>query len=127
MADPIVAEAIPDSALLYRRIHRHFFDSTSGRISSAAFDGMEMSVNWERYATPAETAAQDLTGNTVVVASLTAQSCRHLEQIVRHDPVAATDTQLANPAHSLVCGKKSKPIKQKLRDAAIPVWLQPPV
>jgi hypothetical protein len=119
MACDLASEAIPDSDALFRRIHRYFFDPDSGRISSGAFDGQEMSVDWSKYATPEETAAQDRTSNIVAVASLTAGACRKLGQDVVHDPIPETDKIPGNLAHALVCGRKSKPIKQKLRDAAV--------
>jgi hypothetical protein len=116
MADLLVRENIPDSALLFRRIHRIFLNPETSRISSGAFDGLEMSVNWNRYTSAAETAAQDQTGNTVAIASLNTEFCRSLQLEVLHDPIPA------NPAHSIVKGKKSKPIKHQLRDAAVLVW-----
>lgn len=123
MADYLAPEPIPDLALLFRRIHRVFFDSDSGRISSGAFDGQEMSVNWDKYATAEETAAQDGSGNTVAVAALTAGFCRAVEQTVVHNPLPERDGMPANRAHSLVRGRKSKPIKQKIRDAVVLVRL----
>jgi len=125
MANPLAPEPIPDSAFLFRRIHRVFFDFDSGRISSGAFDGQEMSVNWEKYATAEETAAQDAARNTVAVAALRADFCRSVEQEVVHDPLPESDGMPANRAHSLVRGRKSRPVKQKLRDAAVLVWMRP--
>ena len=122
MADHLAPEPIPDSALLFRRIHRIFFDSDSGHVSSGAFDGPEMSVNWEKYATPEETAEQDKSGNTVAIASLRSGFCRSVEQTVVHDPLPEQENTSANLAHALVRGRKSKPIKHKLRDAATLVW-----
>ena len=123
MADHLASEPIPDSALLFRRIHKDFWlDPDSGRVSSAAFDGLEMSVNWQAHATAEETGTQDKSGNTVAVVSLLAGFCRTLEQTVVHDPLPEKDGQPANPAHTLVRGRKSKPIKHKLRDASALVW-----
>ena len=122
MADDLASEEIPDSDALFRRIHRYFFDPDSGRISSGAFDGQEMSVNWSKYATPEGTAAQDRAGNIVAVASLISGTCRKLGQDVVHDPIPEDDRTPGNLAHALVCGRKSKPIKQKLRDSAILVF-----
>ena len=123
MANHLAPEPIPDSALLFRRIHKDFLlDSHSGLVSSAAFDGLEMSVNWQAYATAEETAAQDTTGNTVAVVSLVAGICRALEQTVVHNPLPAQENTPVNPAHTLVQGRKSKPIKHKLRDASVLVW-----
>jgi len=116
MANGVAPEEIPNSALLFRRIHRVFFDSETGHISSGAFDGQEMSVNWEQYASAEQTALQDSSANTEAVVSLLTDFCRGVEQVVVHDPVPE------NRAHSLVRGRKSKPIKQKLRDAAVLVW-----
>jgi hypothetical protein len=120
----VAVEEIPDTARLFRRIHRHFFDTETGRISSAAFEGEEMSVNWEKYATAESTALQDRSGNTAAVVSLTCGICRELGQVVRHDPVIGDDQAPLNPAHTLVCGRKSRPIKQRLRDPAVVVWRQ---
>ena len=122
MADNLASKAISDSDALFRRIHRYFFDPDSGRISSGAFDGQEMSVNWSKYATPEETAAQDRTGNTVAVAAVVSGTCRQLGQDVVHNPMSATEKVPGNFAHALVCGRKSKPIKQKLRDSAVLVF-----
>ena len=122
MADDLIPEAIGDSETLLRRIHRHFFDLDSGRISSAAFDGLEMSVNWDKYADAADTAAQDSTGNILAVVSLSAGTCRNLEREVEHDPIPEAAETRENQAHSLVMGKKSRPIKQKLRYASTLVW-----
>ncbi len=122
MADHLVPEAIPDQAILFRRIPRNWVNPDSGHISSAAFDGHEMSVNWEKYATAEETARQDVTGNTVAVVSLVAGFCRTVEQEVIHDPVPMEGDMPANPAHALVRGRKSKPIKHKLRDSSVLVW-----
>ncbi len=124
MADHLASEPIPDSALLFRRIHRAFFDFDSGRVSSAAFDGLEMSVNWDRFATAEETAVQDKSGNTVAVAALATEFCRSVEQTVVHDPRPEEGSIPANPAHALVRGRKSKSIKQRLRDAAALVWMR---
>jgi hypothetical protein len=122
MADHLASEVIPDSALLFRRIHRHFFDPETGRVMSGAFDGQDMSADWEKYSTPTQTAERDTSGNTVAVASLTAALCRNLEQTVLHDPLPGHQDIAANPAHTLVRGRKSKPTKQKLRDLAILAW-----
>lgn len=123
MANHLAPEPIPDSALLFRRIHKHFWlDPDSGLVSSAAFDGLEMSVNWQAYATAEETGTQDTTGNIVAVVSLVAGFCRTLEQTVVHDPLPEKDGKPANPAHTLVRGRKSKPIKHKLREASVLVW-----
>ena len=123
MANHLAPEQISDSALLFRRIHKHFLlDPDSGLVSSAAFDGLEMSVNWQAHATAEETAAQDTTGNTVAIVSLVAGFCRTLEQTVDHDPLPAQNDVPANPAHTLVRGRKSKPVKHKLRDGSLLVW-----
>lgn len=123
MANHLAPEPIPDSALLFRRIHKHFWlDPDSGLLSSAAFDGFEMSVNWQAYATAEETGTQDTTGNTVAVVSLVAGFCRSLEQAVVHDPLPEQEGKPANLAHTLVRGRKSKPIKHKLRDASVLAW-----
>ena len=122
MAYHLASEPIPDSALLFRRIHRLFWNPDSGRVSSGAFSDPEMSVNWQEYATAEETGLQDTTGNTVAVVSLVAQFCRNVEQTVVHNPLPAQPDKPANPAHALVSGRKSKPIKHKLREASVLVW-----
>lgn len=115
-------EIIPDADELYRRIHRHFFDPDSGRVSFAAFDGEELSVNWQRYSSPEHTVRLDSTGNTAAVAVLKAGDCRQLAQEVRHDPVNEAPGVAANLAHALVCGRKSRRVKQQLRDLCRLAW-----
>src|SRR5688572_3255448 len=100
MANGVAPEEIPNSAFLFRRIHHVFFDTETGHISSGAFDGQEMSVNWDQYATAEQTALQDASANTVAVVSLLTGFCRGVEQTVVHDPVSE------NRAHSLVRGRK---------------------
>jgi hypothetical protein len=106
---------------MFRRIHRHFL-TDSGQVSSGAFANHDLSVNWEKYATADETAAQDPSGNTVAVVSIAAGFCRSVDQAVIHDPLPEQNGVSANPAHSLIRGRKSKPIKHKLRDASVVVW-----
>lgn len=122
MANQLAPELIPNPALLFRRVHRLFLHPDSGDVSSQAFSHHQMSVNWEKYASPAETAAQDRSGNTVAVVSLEAGFCRALEQTVIHDPLPAQGGMPSNPAHSLIQGPKSRPIRHKLRDASVLVW-----
>ena len=122
MADHLASEPIPDSALLFRRVHRLFWNPDSGHVSSGAFSDPEMSVNWQAFTTAKETSVEDSTGNTVAVVSLVAGYCRTLEQTVVHDPLPEKDGKPANLAHTLVRGRKSKPVKHKLRDASVLVW-----
>lgn len=100
---------------LYRRIHRHFFNAESGRPSSGAFSQLEMSVDWARHTTPEASLARNNNGDHVALVSLMAQNCRNIGLAVTHDP----DEE--NYSHSLVSGKKTDSIKNKLRNASITI------
>lgn len=114
-------EAILDEATLYRRIHRNHFDAKTGKVASAAFKQERMSVNWDKYSTPEQTAD----ANSSAVVAIVAGACRKLEQTVEHAPVEADQPGGPNQAHAEVCGKKTSPISHQLRDLASLVWLKP--
>ena len=115
-----VVEEIQDDAVLFRRINKMHVLSFPDKISSAAFDRERMSVNWERYSNAESTAFED---SPIVVALITGD-CRELSQIVEHTPIQPDNPCGLNPnqAHSEVCGKKTKSVRQKLKDKAKIAW-----
>ena len=114
-----VIEEIPDSATLFRRIHEAHL--VGGRVSSAAYNDSRLSVNWENYSD-----VQKAVGaKTAAVTALVAGVCRSIGQTVEHTPVEATPEIESNQAHAEICGHKTKPIKQRLRDLAVEVWRRP--
>ena len=121
MAYPV--EPIPDEDNLFRRVHSTQCNPTTGEIFSSAFDGDEMSVNWEKYSTAAQTANQ----HSLAVVRLNAGYCRSLGQTVIHKPLCPPESSEDNQAHSEVQGRKTKALRGKLRDNAEVVWrLQQP-
>lgn len=117
-------EAIPDDANLFRRIHRDHL-TPQGIISSQAFNARDghLSVNWEKYCDAQSTADR----NSVAVVALVCEECRALNQTVEHTPIEPGQPFGPNQAHAEICGNKSHPIRQQLRDLAKLVWKRPAV
>ena len=113
-------EEVPDNANLFRKIHRTHFMS-EGRVSSAAFRDLRLSVNWEKYCNAEGTADS----NSLAVMALVAQECRELNQTVEHAPIEPDQAFGPNQAHAEVCGDKSKAVSRQLRDQARLVWRRP--
>ena len=118
MAFPI--EPIPDTARLFRRIHRTLL--TPEGISSQAFKQERLSVNWEKYSTPEQTADAD----TTAVVALISSDCRAIGQIVEHAPIEPDQPFGPNQAHAEICGEKTKIIMRRLREASTVVWRREP-
>lgn len=91
---------------LWRRIPPiHFKD---GRLTSAAFSGIEMSVD-------VASIQQDMSitlGDDAGVAEFKAAAAQALDQRTVADPLPD------NPAHALVVGHKSKSVRRRLREAS---------
>lgn len=113
--------SITDDAGLWRRFHRMHWvtDASSGgyRLSSAAFqngneDKSAMSVTIEAEAPPPAEYLARYPG--FGLARLTAGACRLCDQGLARTPTPE------DPAHAHVVGKKSSPVKSRLRDAAVP-------
>jgi hypothetical protein len=113
-------ETIPDSASLFRKIHRTHYDERAGVVSSAAFKQERMSVNWEKYKTAEDSA--DL--NSAAVVALRTADCRELGQSVEHTPIEPDQPCGPNQAHAEGCGKKTGAVSHRLRDRAKTVWLK---
>lgn len=113
-------EEIPDSARLFRKIHKNLYNMERGTVSSAAFGQEDMSVNWEKHKTASDSANQ----NSAAVVALTARECRELAQAVEHTPIEPDQEFGPNQAHADVRGKKPNATRQKLRDVAKTVWLK---
>jgi len=126
MADSFSVEEIPDPATLLFRVQQMHI-AEDGRITSACFGRDQMSVNWEKYSTPEETAQQAPKQDTGYVVGLVASFCRALSQRVIHKPLSVTDPNGPNRAHAEVQGRKNGSIKAKLRDHAAQqiLWSQP--
>src|SRR5213594_2301288 len=119
MAERFPVEEIPNEATLYFRIQRDHVDPRDGHITSVPFSRPAMSVNWEEYSTPVETAAQAPKKDTAYVIGLNTGFCREQAQTVAHVPLNADDLHGPNRAHSEVRGKKTGSVKAKLRDEAV--------
>ena len=99
-------DLLEGSERLWRRIHpNHLRD---GRLTSAAFSGIEMSVDIARIQLDMSITLGDDAG----VAEFEASVAQELDQRTVADPL------LENPAHALVIGNKSKSVKRSLREAA---------
>ncbi|NOS99960.1 MAG: hypothetical protein HOP29_04975 [Phycisphaerales bacterium] len=109
---PWLVEPIPDTDQLFKRIHRKLF-KPDGRIMTGAFEHTEMSVDWSRYSTPAETQQREGNAAENAVVNLSVAEVRRIPgQTVGHTP------KKGNRSHSHVKGKKNAEAKMRLRDAA---------
>jgi len=105
-------EHIPDDDKLFRRLMPG--QCKKGKISSAAFEDVDLSVDWEKYSTPQEALDRlppHFDKQNWKVASLKAGIPRVLGQEVKHWPTN-------NIAHSLILGEKSFQISLALSDAS---------
>lgn len=107
---------IPDTDQLYRAIPKVWI-SQNGEISSGAFDGDEMSVDWGARTT-ARKSLKRFGRPDAGLASIVVQVARENSQKVKHNP------EFLNYAHTLVIGKKTKSIRRKLAVSAR--WEIPP-
>jgi hypothetical protein len=120
MADSIEPEFIPNSDLLFCRVHRTQFNSRENRIMRTVFEKPNQSVDWSKYSTPEQTIARHATPQVLRgVASIAAGKCRSLGQDVVHDPLGSETPGGRNDAHAEIRGQKSGEISSKLRDAAM--------
>jgi hypothetical protein len=119
-------EDIPGDAVLFLRVHKNQFvpsnDPTVKRPSSACFKHLNMSVNWAKYSTAAETAK----ASSAAVVSFISQECKSLQQTVIHCPIQEGDPDGPNQAHSEVRGEKSQPICDKFVRFSKLVWIRNP-
>jgi hypothetical protein len=115
-------EEVPDPANLFRNVPAVQYDAENSRASSAAFNDPEMSVNWDKYATPEQHARP----NTECVVAINCGVCRATGQMVQHAPVEPGQQFGPNQAHTEIRGKKTGSVKNKLRDSAQIVWRRPP-
>jgi hypothetical protein len=97
---------IKDEENLYFRIHP-VFKKPGGAISSGAYNHTEMSTNLERLSSIKKT-LKGYVGFGVVLLPVDPLRKDCLQNVI-HKPV------IFNYAHSLVIGKKSTPIKQKIK------------
>jgi len=117
--------AIGNGSRLFRRVHLRQIvrDENTGMtlISSAAFKDHELSVDVESILLERGLDERRCLENHNAhrLVSMLAGECRQFEQIVCIDP------EEGNPAHGLVCGRKTGRNARSLRDLC--VWVIPPV
>ena len=96
------AESIPDPDRVFCRVHKDKLKgSPSGAIPPGCFRGDEMSVDWERYAAPADTRSRAPNSPENGVVSLVAGQVRATSLVVKHTPIFPE-----NRAHADVIGNK---------------------
>ncbi len=114
---------IEDDAALWRRIPKHYIlpDAETGvRISSAAFsdhpNGSPMSVFLAKIMAETKRGPEDaLVGHEgYALAAITARLARDCQQGVARDPLTKERHGKDEPAHAVVFGRKSRPIRRKL-------------
>jgi hypothetical protein len=108
-------EEIPDSALLFRRVHINEMDPEDfAFIPPKIFHEIEggISVDWEKYSTPEASRQRAKNPESICIAAIHASKVRSLEDLdVKHAP------DLANRAHSNILGLNlvAKPRRTKMR------------
>lgn len=83
---PWSVEPIPDTNHLFKRIHRKLLKE-DGTIMTGAFAQPEMSVDWSKYSTPAETQRREGNAAENAVVNLSVAEVRRIPgQTVEHAP-----------------------------------------
>lgn len=107
---------IPDEDLVHRWVYSKAWRKKNGTIAKGAFADVEMSVDWSRFATAAQTqttavAQKNFQPGEIAVASFNVSDLRAIPALeVLHDP----DDVTGNCAHSLVTGQKDEEVQVKL-------------
>jgi hypothetical protein len=109
---------IPDADSLYRRIPPEYYDKRKNRILPPAFRLRQrqrikekgLSVNWEKYSSPAKTAKDPKSSRKFFVGAIRAKIPRNEYLEVNHKPTK-------NPAHSLIEGERLFNDKLSVSDA----------
>ena len=101
----IKKDFIPDNDDLYRRVLPLQFNPKKGKFTAPSFmlrnDENGLSVNWERYSTPEESAICPVKpGKKYYVGGLYAKIPRNEQLEVNHEPTRN------NKSHSLIIGKR---------------------
>lgn len=97
-------EHIPDSDLLFVRVHRNWIDEV-GQVMPGFFRDPEMSSDWNKYSTPQETQQRAISSPVADngVIQLSVGDVRGIpNQVVTHKPLPA------NRAHAEIQGEKKK-------------------
>jgi len=115
MSFPI--EDIPDSALLYLRVHKNHIDD-EGEVNVGVFkehgegNKKSMSTDWKNYSTPEDTRNRARKPNLNGVVHFIARNLRNLTLSVTHSPIDPNPpVEEANQAHTDVNGN-NKPIEE---------------
>ena len=109
MTDRDEGQSVHSEEELWRRIHEHHY--IDGKITTAAFRDPNLSVDIARLRVHKHLTLND--GNAGVgVASFNADVAYANGQDVRRAPIENND------AHALVLGRKSRPVREALRDAS---------
>jgi len=109
MSFPI--EDIPDSALLYFRVHKTYIDD-EGEVNVGVFKEQEegnqksMSTDWEKYSTPEDSRNRARKPNLNGIVHFIAGNLRNLTLSVTHSPIDPNPPIKANQAHTDVKGNK---------------------
>jgi hypothetical protein len=118
-------EEIPGQAKLFLRVHEQQYVTPADepnvkRVSSACFRHENLSVNWEKYSSPKETAKP----TSAVVVELVASECESLNQTVKHCPIQHGEKDGPNQAHSEIRGLKSKATQYRFVRISKIVWIR---
>ena len=113
MADAEIAQNWPEEPIavaevLYMRVHRSFVSAGQLQVGVFRDQGDNMSTDWQKYATPAETRARAKVPADNGVIAMVAGDIANIDGLsVRHRP----DIVRQNRAHTGVIGDKSPRVR----------------
>ena len=109
------SERLDDAELIWRRINK-LHDLGDGKISSAAFDDPEMSVDRRQVVESMGHGVEFTKQDGVAVAELSVATVNEIASECNTDLSAVAKELPDNAAHALVLGKKTGGVRKRLRD-----------
>lgn len=122
---------IPDGEILYRYCNPLAFPPGQLEIPTSVFNDQNLSCDWQQYRLDPASSFHISEGKTKIIEITVCDAIRNprnpkrsgeivpdWHQDINHDPLSAEDDPIhgANPAHSLIIGKKKKAVQDALVD-----------
>ena len=120
---------IPDGEILYRYCNPQAFPPGQLEIPTSIFNDQNLSCDWQQYRSDPTSSFHISEGKTRIIVIAVCDAIRNprnpkrsgeivpdWHQDIVHDPLTAEDDPIhgANPAHSLIIGKKKKAVQDAL-------------
>lgn len=122
---------IPDGEILFKYVHPAALPEDQKEIPKSIFNIPDLSCDWEEYRADPYTSFHIDEGKTIVISITVCDEIKRPRnpkregqlveawfQDVIHDPVSEEDDPKhgANPAHSLISGKKKGAVQEAIKD-----------